>query len=177
MQPTEILKNEHLVIEVVLSCLEKMAENCKATNQIDTDSAKKAITFIQEFADKFHHEKEEKYLFTAMETKGFPRDGGPTGVMIHEHEEGRGHVRAMAEALEKNSSEAFADAALKLINLLRQHIAKENSCLFTMAEQAFTDDDRNALIKQFQSVGQPDKLLQLAKELADKFGIEQIKVQ
>ena len=35
-----------------------------------------------------------------MEAKGFPREGGPTGVMLHEHELGRAHVRGMDEAIE-----------------------------------------------------------------------------
>ena len=35
-----------------------------------------------------------------MESKGYPRYGGPTGVMFHEHEQGRSFIRAMSEAID-----------------------------------------------------------------------------
>ncbi|MGD0266766.1 MAG: hemerythrin domain-containing protein, partial [Candidatus Methylomirabilota bacterium] len=36
-----------------------------------------------------HHGKEENLLFKTMVDRGFPRQGGPIAVMLHEHETGR----------------------------------------------------------------------------------------
>lgn len=98
MKPTELLMQEHRVIEQVLDCLEIMAQRANAGDKLDVESAKQAIDFFGNFADKCHHGKEEDCLFPLLEEKGFSREQGPTGVMLHEHEEGRRHVRGMAEA-------------------------------------------------------------------------------
>ena len=100
MKPTEILSGEHRIIEQVLDCLEKIAQNCATGGRLDKTSAEQALDFFRDFADRCHHGKEETHLFRAMEAKGFPRQGGPTGVMLHEHEQGRAHIRDMAEAIE-----------------------------------------------------------------------------
>src|SRR5271166_4514533 len=98
MKPTEILSGEHRIIEQVLDCLETMAQKSTTHGHLDEISARQAIDFFRNFADRCHHGKEETHLFPAMEAKGFPHQGGPTGVMLSEHEQGRAHIRGMAEA-------------------------------------------------------------------------------
>ena len=69
------------------------------------------MEFIATFADHNHHGKEEDILFPAMEKAGFPRDGGPVGVMLMEHTQGREYVGAMrlAVARLKNGSPVAAE--------------------------------------------------------------------
>ena len=158
MKPTEILSEEHRIIEQVLDCLEKMAQNCEAEGRLDKTSAEQALDFFRNFADRCHHGKEETHLFPAMEAKGFPRQGGPTGVMLHEHEQGRAHIRGMADAIEgaaAGEGEAvahFVAHAQGYVGLLRQHIEKEDHCLFTMANQTLTEDDQQRLSEAFEHV-------------------------
>ena len=61
--------------------------------------------FFRLFADQCHHGKEEELLFPLLEQKGIPRTGGPIGVTLHEHEEGRALVRQMGDAVEATKSE------------------------------------------------------------------------
>ena len=96
MKATEILKSEHRMIEQVLNCLEKMAETACVSRVFDRDSAREALEFFRHFADRCHHGKEEDILFQRMIERGFPRQAGPLAVMLHEHELGRSHVRALA---------------------------------------------------------------------------------
>ena len=184
MKPTEILAGEHRIIEQVLDCLEKMAQDCATEGRLDKSSAEQALDFFRNFADRCHHGKEETHLFPAMEAKGFPRQGGPTGVMLSEHEQGRAHVRRMADAIEgaaAGESEAvtqFVTHARGYVGLLREHIEKEDHCLFTMANQTLTEDDQQRLLAAFANVehehmglGAKEKFLSLADELADRFGV------
>ena len=92
---TEVLKQEHRVIENVLDALERLAKAAETSALAEWE---KAIDFARNFADKCHHLKEENLLFPALEERGIPREGGPIGMMLAEHEEGRGYVRAMAAA-------------------------------------------------------------------------------
>lgn len=181
MKPTEILSAEHRVIEQVLNCLEKMATQAEKTGTLDKASATDAVNFFRTFADQCHHGKEEAHLFPAMEAKGFPRNGGPTGVMLHEHEDGRNFVRGMAAAIEKEAVPAFVENARGFIGLLRQHIEKEDHCLFSMADQAFDDTDQCRLLEAFERVehdhmgaGTHEKFLKLADSLAEKYGVAKV---
>jgi hemerythrin-like domain-containing protein len=184
MRPFEILMEEHRVIEQVLNCLEHMADRCEAGAPLDIESAASAIDFFRVFADRCHHGKEEDLLFPLMEQKGFSREQGPTGVMLDEHEQGRRHVRGMADALKELSlgdlagKILFVEHARAFVRLLREHIYKEDHCLFPMADQAFSATDQDELAQSFVKVehedmgpGTHEKYLQLANQLADRFGV------
>lgn len=68
--------------------------------------------------------------------------------MLHEHELGRASVRQMAGALERGEWSAFADAAEEYVQLLRQHIFKENNVLFRMADGCLhAEDDADAVAR------------------------------
>lgn len=184
MKPSDILSGEHRVIEQVLDCLEKMAERAEASGQVDAASARKAIDFLRNFADRCHHGKEETHFFPAMEAKGFPREGGPTGVMLYEHELGRSRVAGMdqaisaAEAGDGAAVRRFAEHARAFIALLRNHMEKEDHCLFGMADQAFSEAEQINLLEAFRrtesehiGVGVHERYLRIAEELAAQFNL------
>jgi len=184
MKPTDILTDEHRVIEQVLECLGIIVERAGTDRNLDGQSAREAVSLFRHFADRCHHAKEEDHLFPAMEARGFPREGGPTGVMIYEHGQARDHVRKMDESIEAASQgdpaavQRFTQHARAYSNLLRNHIEKEDHCLYTMANQAFTDEDQQELLLAFEKVeaeeigaGIHEKYVSIANELADRFGV------
>jgi hemerythrin-like domain-containing protein len=173
--PTEVLKAEHRVIEKVLDALERLA-GAPANSALDPWAM--VIDFLRNFADKCHHLKEEKLLFPALEERGVPREGGPIGMMLAEHEEGRGYVRAMAAALESASAnpvEALAvlkREAVAFIRLLREHIVKEDEVLFEMADEILSAEEQKQLLCDFEEhelreigSGVHEKYLKIAAEL------------
>jgi len=177
MKASEQLKEEHTHIVGILDCLDRMAEEFRKTNKLNSEEATSILDFIRNFADKYHHGKEEVHFFPMMEKRGFSRDGGPTGVMIYEHEEGRGFVRNMFEAVEKNSVRDFIVNANAYSSLLRQHIEKEDHCLFSMADEAFTENDQIELEKLFKNSNENElkglriKYLEVSEKLHERFGI------
>jgi len=184
MKPTEILSSEHRVIEQVLDCLDKIIQKCQTEGKLDKRSAKDAVAFFRNFADRCHHGKEEAHLFPAMEAKGFPRDGGPTDVMLHEHEQGRSFVRGMDKSIDAAANgdaaaqKEFVRNAWGYINLLREHIQKEDHCLFAMANNALNEQDQQALLAAFGKVeaeemgeGVHEKFLKIADDLAERYGV------
>jgi hemerythrin-like domain-containing protein len=156
MRTTEILMSEHRVIERVLLCLEKIADAAEETGRLDAASARDAIAFLRTFADRCHHAKEEERLFPAMERFGLPRDAGPTAVMRKEHEIGREHVRRMAaavDAFDKGAADAagrFVVEARGFVELLREHIAKEDEVLFPMADRMLPAAVHDELLRGFE---------------------------
>jgi hemerythrin-like domain-containing protein len=184
MRPTDILKSEHRVIEQVLNCLERLTERAVTEGTIDRQAAEDAIGFFRAFADGCHHKKEEEHLFPAMEAKGFSRQYGPTGVMLYEHEQGRACVRGMDHSLagaaqgDAAALRKFVTHARAYISLLREHIRKEDHCLFPMADNALDDHEQHSLIESFENLeheeagtGTHEKYLAVADALAEQFGV------
>ncbi|MEE9166696.1 MAG: hemerythrin domain-containing protein [Candidatus Neomarinimicrobiota bacterium] len=178
MSPTDQLKVEHEAIQSMLDILERICEKLDSEEDVDTTHPDKIIEFFRVFADKCHHGKEEAHLFPAMEQAGIPRHGGPVGVMLVEHDTGRAYVKGMAEGAksytpgEPGSSAQFVENAKHYIELLRQHIDKENNVLFPMADASIPLDRQTELLKDFDRVehevvgeGQHEKFHRLLEEL------------
>jgi hemerythrin-like domain-containing protein len=174
-KPTEVLGDEHRVIERVLAAVEKLLALGPAPS---LSHWKKVLDFISNFADQCHHLKEEKLLFPAMEAHGIPRDGGPIGVMLMEHEEGRSHVRAMRAAVEglergeTGGAESLLNHARGYLRLLKEHIQKEDEILFRIADDCIPAGEQTALLKSFEEhetlemgAGVHEKYLAIAQEL------------
>jgi hemerythrin-like domain-containing protein len=176
--------------------LEQLVEQGEAGNSFDWQTAREILEFFRHFADQCHHAKEERHLFPALEAKGFSSQFGPTGVMRDEHELGRRHISAMAEAVAAGQNEdsrgsgrpvdrwpsspaaRFAASARAYVSLLREHINKEDHCLFPMAVRALTTSDQQSLLSAFEEVehgpgtaNEHQKYVDLANRLADQFGV------
>ena len=144
------------------------------------DCWKKALDFFSHFADQCHHFKEEQVLFPAMEERGILRDGGPIGMMLMEHEEGRSYVRSTRAAISlvetKNqvAKEILVDKAKAYVRLLREHIQKEDAILFKIADDVIPADEQKALLRSFEEheakeigEGVHEKYLKLVEELEE----------
>lgn len=151
MRPTDDLKNEHEAVLVMLSILGKVAERLEQKAVVPQEHFGQVLEFLRGFVDKCHHGKEETALFPAMEGAGVPKDGGPIGVMLAEHEAGRGFVRQMAASVGKDDR-AFARATQGYVGLLRQHIAKENGVLFPMADKVLSAETQVRLEHEFEEI-------------------------
>lgn len=184
MEPTTILSNEHRVIEIVLAALENLANRALAEKRLDRQSALEAIDFIKNFADRCHHGKEEDHLFVALVNKGMPKEGGPVGQMLFEHEQGRAFVVGMAENLagaeggDMQAVRDYAKNALGYVELLRAHIHKEDHILFPLAGRMLEDSDKSRLLEKFESVesehmghGTHEKYIKIAENLAARFNV------
>lgn len=149
------LVREHEIIEKVLDALENEARKVAGGKPVNTPFFREAINFVRNFADGIHHQKEEQVLFPALCNAGMPKDGGPVGVMLHEHDEGRGHIRAMESALGAASKgdaaarDLLVQEAVGYVELLRAHIQKENMILFPMAERVLDESRQNFVQQQF----------------------------
>ncbi|HBP63552.1 MAG TPA: hemerythrin, partial [Desulfosporosinus sp.] len=116
------------------------------------------LEFLQVFVDKCHHGKEEKVLFPAMEEAGFEQEGGPIGVMLYEHEQGRSYVKGLkigVEGYRIGKADAIAEIvsnAQKYGQLLAAHIDKENDVLYVMAERVLSADKMAEISKSFTRI-------------------------
>jgi len=155
---TENLKEEHRIIERMLRILNVACEKLEKGQDVSPEVFKKTIDFIRTFADGCHHGKEEDTLFPMVEKHGIPRQGGPTGVMLLEHDQGRKFMRAFAEAVEKyekgdkTAKQAIIQNARGYTQLLAQHIPKEDDILYPLADKMLGPSEQKALLKKFEKI-------------------------
>ncbi len=181
--PSAVLRAEHRVIVRVLEVLRRLVERSERSERFEIDALKRCVTFFRLFADACHHAKEEDLLFPVLEGRGIPREGGPIGVMLHEHAVGRQLTREMGEALaafergDLDAERTFCGTAREYLALLTNHIEKEDHCLFAMGDQAMTSDDQASLCKKFCEVGcrafegqRREELEHIADELEAQYG-------
>ncbi len=160
MKPTDVLKEEHQAILLTLRIINKIADDLAAGQPIPVEHLDQIVDFIRTFADRCHHGKEEDLLFTAMAEAGVPREGGPIGVMLHEHEIGRQYVRNLADALsayragDKTARTRIVDNARGYAALLAQHIYKEDNILYPIADECLSADKQAELLAGFERVEQ-----------------------
>jgi hemerythrin-like domain-containing protein len=178
MHTTAILMQEHRLIEVVLSSLEEGAQRLGAGLSIDPQFFIDAAEFVSGYADSCHHGKEEDILFREMQQQMGIDGMGPVEMMLQEHDMGRRYTagfRAAAKRLQDGDSDArqdIVDNALAFIDLLREHILKEDEILYPMAEQFLETTKQQSIDERVRQTeardersGLNDRYRQLAVDL------------
>lgn len=166
-----------MVIEKVLVELEEIGRQMAHGGKVPVEALTDAMVFSQTFVDACHHGKEESCLFPCLEKRGIPRDG-PIGVMLREHEIGRGYVKRIQDEMNHDET-ADGDALSRLIAEyvahLRQHIFKEENILFRMGDQVMREEDLAETSECFERTEQEkigsekhEQMLKLAEGMAEK---------
>lgn len=174
----EDLLGEHKAIQVALNILERIGERSQKDEVPDYKDINDLLGFLTEFADRCHHGKEEGFLFPALEKAGIKNEGGPIGVMLSEHTQGRNFIKQMQNSVkdEKVDINQFIGASVNYIRLLRAHIQKENSVLFPFIEIRLSASEQLELYENFENheekvigEGRHEELHALLEKLATKY--------
>jgi hemerythrin-like domain-containing protein len=170
---TQNLENDHVHILRLIDVMEKMIQSSNP----DCADLEAVVYLIRNFADGLHHAKEEKLLFPLMIQKGFSNQQGPIAVMLHDHDEGRGYVKGIADNIESykngnaNALSIIFSNMNEYIDLLREHIGKENNVLFRMADNVLSADEQKMLLDQFINIDNGQGASANAKEFVEKIEI------
>lgn len=153
---TNALSIEH---QNILKVIDLVLNECAELN--DGKEPKKVffsevINFIKNYADGYHHAKEEEILFKAMLQDQYGMHCNPIPVMLMEHDEGRNYVKGMENALLSGNKEELIENAKGYCFLLQQHIHKEDNILYPMAEDSVNELLKQEVIKQYNSVSLKD---------------------
>ncbi len=114
-------------------CDDSFAKVEQAANKSDFEEAFKH--FEEFMVDTLKHfSREEEVLFPAFEEVTGSKEG-PTNVMRYEHDQVRGLLEQLKEAIDKKEKERFFSAADTLMILLQQHNMKEEQMLYAMCDR------------------------------------------
>ncbi len=135
---TASLRRDHDLIEKVINAMNATIQLLKNGKEIPEIILNQTIDFSNNFTDVCHHSKEENSLFPALEKSGMPRNMGPIGMMLMEHEKSRVIVKKIKESASdyfktKNATQLIVDMQ-EYTEHITQHLWKENNRLFLMAD-------------------------------------------
>ena len=149
---TQVLSDEHQNILKVIGALKKECQKIENGQKVDKEFFITTIDFIRNYADKFHHAKEEDILFKAMCQDDVAMHCNPIDQMLHEHDLGRDYIKNLEAGLNKDETEAILMNARGYAFLLEDHIFKEDNILYPMADQVLSKDKQNEIKQEFISV-------------------------
>lgn len=146
MSAITIIKGEHQNLGAVLYSMEKLIENIEAGKQPEFSIFHGLFTYIDRFLDRYHHPKENDYLFPrllarAPDTEDLVRELG------QQHTEGEELFVDMLKALSayefSGASEfpLFRDAVLKYTSFERAHALKEEREILPRALEVLHTED------------------------------------
>lgn len=142
MNITETLMQEHQFILKYLALMQAYMNRDDLLSHKD-----KFIAFIQEFADNLHHGKEEDCLFHYLTKPNVLTHCNPIPQMLHEHNQARELVNIMAKSTDLS---LLKTALTQYIDLLTQHIFKEDNILYPMAERGLSELEKQELLLDYQ---------------------------
>lgn len=152
----DILVEDHRRILELLACLDRGAERVVSERRPPARLFELGAALGSEYADKFHHFKEEYLLFGVLAQK----HEGHLDNMIerhrNQHELGRDMLSSIASALDgydrgvEQSLRALQENVLSYVRTMRAHIRSENEVFFPLAAAALTETEADVLLDQFE---------------------------
>jgi hemerythrin-like domain-containing protein len=115
-----------------------------------------AVHFFRQYADKFHHYKEEYLMFGFLARKKAGAIDLEMGSLRYQHELNRGCISKIEKSLkgyDMGNEIAVTTLLVSLasfISILRRHIFREDALFFPMAETELSDGEKKALLRQFK---------------------------
>jgi hemerythrin-like domain-containing protein len=170
-RPTHLLRHEHRVIHQAMQALEGMCLRMRAGGRVPDAELFNMLDFIRNFADGFHHAKEEKHLFPALEKFGIKNENGPIAFLRSEHRTERQLMSELARAVDEYrynpaTREKFVSLALQFKDRLIGHMQKEDTILFRLAEEILDDQIKDSLNHAFAGNAKAQEMTYRYEKLA-----------
>ena len=153
----QILLDEHKNILKIAEALNKECDALESGKKLNTDFFSQAIEFIREYADRFHHAKEEDILFKELCRPDAKMHCNPVEQMLYEHNLGRNFVKGMEEGLKEGNKNRITENARGYSQLIQEHINKEDNILYPMADEALSEKAKKSMLKKFNEIEKKKK--------------------
>jgi hemerythrin-like domain-containing protein len=148
----DVLYNEHLIIKSVIEFRDKISTLASKDPARYRDIIIELIVFFRNYADKFHHYKEEKLLFPLMCEKNEMLKDSIIEEMLDNHRDFRMLVKSMESAVESGNYEETNKLLTKYTEMLLDHIAVEDEELFQMAETLIDENELEKMYYDFKDI-------------------------
>lgn len=159
---TQVMMNEHQLILRMITLVEDNTERMVNGAFSDWNFYLDAIDFVRNYADRFHHAKEEDVLFVELVKNGMPEKSSPIEAMLMEHDQGRAFIKNLENATLKTRAgvggyiDTIVENAQGYAALLRGHIQKEDQILYPLAERVLPESVRPQMTEAYHQATDPE---------------------
>jgi Uncharacterized conserved protein len=166
----DILINEHKNIKRVLAAVKKNCEQMAYGKDVDVELYRGVIDFVRNYADKYHHRKEEQRLFNIMGEKDEMIKNGPITGMLLEHDMGRMYIRNLERFLneyergERQKKAHIIASALSYVLLLEGHIDKEDNAMYMAARRIIDRDTMDRLEIEYNDIENEESNIEIREK-------------
>ncbi|MCP4115850.1 MAG: hypothetical protein GY737_10680 [Desulfobacteraceae bacterium] len=156
MNITQTLVDEHVLILKGLEALRIARDKIERNRHPPKLFFEKAVPFFRNYADQYHHYKEEFLMFGFLARKKEGTLDLEIGALRHQHEKGRQFLTRLERSINGYGMENEIAVTTLLENLasfiavLGRHIFREDNLFFPMVEQELSLDEKTTLFEQFQ---------------------------
>lgn len=160
MRAISIIKSEHRNLGAVLYSLEKLIEELDQGKQAEFEIFHGLLTYIDRFLDRYHHPKEDRYLFPRLLERA-PDTAETINALGQQHVEGEILFVAMLKALSAYEflGEAefppFREAVLRYTAFEREHALREEKEILPRASEALEAGDWEEIDAAFEENQDP----------------------
>ncbi len=156
-----ILFNEHHRLGAILACLGDIAE--AGTGQFGNSERKTVVAllhYLDDFVYRHHHPKEDNFLFPAV-AKCCPEAAEDIATLEAQHAKGTEHLHRLQNLLrsvkpgDSRSSEPLLRELQQYVDHERQHMAFENTQIFTRAQQLLQPQEWEPIDRAFNDHQDP----------------------
>jgi len=157
----DIIRNEHRSIAAILHGMEFLVERIRARKaKIDPRVFRAMLYYLDTFSERMHHPKEDNYLFKAMRERS-AEAGTHIADLEEDHARGEDALRRLAQCLvryEEGGEREFPGFEREVENFVRNyrdHMHKEESVVFPLAERLLSAQDWQAIDRAFEENRDP----------------------
>ena len=144
--PVQKLVDEHKLIKRLLALIPDLCDSVITDLESNKEVVLQSVEFIKQFADKFHHAKEEDILFAYA--KG---NTDILNVMLEDHKKGRYYVKSVLLGLETGDASYVTYSLKHYRELLTEHIKKEDEILYPWIEKGMNQAQVDELKIKFDN--------------------------
>lgn len=155
MMPIGPLMIEYRLIERMIALIAEEAQRIKQGHSPDNAFLRAAVDFIQTYADRLHHGKEEDILFRELAKKPLSAAHRTTmDELVQEHAQGRENTQKLAAAHmrfasgEQSAAAEIAERLDKLAKFYPKHIDKEDRHFFIPVMAYFSQAEQAAMLAE-----------------------------
>jgi hemerythrin-like domain-containing protein len=152
------LKTEHQAVCRMLNVLDKSVLKLEQGEQVPLNIFDDVLEFLTIFVDGCHHVKEEEVLFPLLTKSGLPAWVRPITGMLGEHQQARELIERFRQALDhlkagdKTGQAPLIEVSREYATLMRQHMQKENTVLFMLADKLLNASTQQGVYDRFEDI-------------------------
>lgn len=175
MNPVSLLIQEHNLIKEAVEIAKKLRSKLGNSEEYNSN-VRQLIEFFRNYADSYHHQKEELILFPEMVKANEMLEQGIVFEMFENHNDFREMIASIENYLNSENFEQAQEKLEQYCEALLDHIAVEDDEVFEIANSLFDEGELEKIYFRFidsdSDLGQQrkDELKKSLEELIQKVG-------